>query len=184
MRRLMCVTIALAIVGIGNPAMGQQPAKGLTEIDGKKNPELIPEWFQWDSLLGRARESVSAPESQSARLLKGTLFLPQKELVLLREEGERNGKRREALDIKTKAAIDEFDRQGKTPDEVMRALHQKTFEFELQYRNEVLAARARILTAVSPESATAITSWLSTIVVANTKLFLHELDVKNFSLPR
>jgi hypothetical protein len=177
------VCAILTIVPASAPAQGPAPS-ALTIIDGKTDPNKIPVWLQWETLLRRSRESVATIENDEPKVMKGVLFLGPSDLSVIRLEGERHSIGRDAHARRVQAAIETFDRQGKTPQQVTTALHGQTIDLEIEYRNGVLAARDRILSSVSPEGAAQIVLYLSDVVVPSTKLHLHELDLKTFALPQ
>lgn len=177
-----CIIVVTAVTGLA--AQQTSTTTKHTEIDGAKTPELVPEWLRWEMFLVRTSQLVISPVDRAPEVLNNRLFLPSVEVAALQTEGKLQNARRKQLEDATRVVFDTFDRNGKPPDQVLKGLHQASFELQLRYRGEVLAARDRVLATVLPESALAIDRWIREVLVPNVRLLLHPLDVSNFSLPR
>ena len=126
-------------------------------IDGSKEPGQFPEWVTWEHgfmILAQWKGKDSGFNHDLRTLLTAAEFN-----ALEREAGAQSDRRarfeakaealRKTLDVESgrKEAAETFDAQ--------------VFELELAYRREILAARDRLLKALSADSQAAVQSWMN-----------------------
>lgn len=184
MRTVFVLFALLAVAIPAAPLAIQQTTEKPIEIVGKDTPAKIPEWLRWEHVLARVGEFTEMSTEERPHVLPGTLFLPKAELLTIKNEGGPQAARKKALREETQKLLDSFDRNGKTPEQVLREMHRAAFELELVYRLQVLEVRDRLLTTVKPESALAIEQWIGEVVVPRLRVHLHPLDIQNFAIPR
>ena len=154
----MTLSVLLLFVAFNTPAPPvNAPAQKPTDvmhIDGKKNPELIPEWSVWeDSLRIIAGGSRQLPSHVLEHTTKA------EEALILREADEQ--KKRDA-ECKTRLlALKPDSDKGNT-------LVQRSQAIKLQCRWGALHARDRILAAISPAVRTALMEFVESVRAATT----------------
>ena len=147
---------AAAIAALSLPALPGQatPASNpldIVEIDGSKNPALIPEYLVWEHGFG----GLAIIKDRDMKPAMATLALSPRDAELVfkeagaqatrdRRRGEHEKARREAL-------------AGAKPAELAAALH----DVILEYRWEVLDARDRLLASLSPEGQVELIRWMN-----------------------
>jgi hypothetical protein len=175
-RTLVSVCVAMVFAtGGSNAAGGQAPnrkaAPEMMQIDGSKNPELIPEWSAWGFAF-----RVFATGS---RQLPSSVYF-----AVSREE--------EALIIKEADQLQKIDRDcqsravklhdllGKEKDDV---LDQKLRATTLECRWAALHTRDRVLEALKPEGAAALTAFVVS-TKAGTSITVPKKDLGRFLEPQ
>jgi hypothetical protein len=152
------VTLA-AVVSLTATDSSAQPKRGQIEwvvIDGRKNPEQIPEWSAW--------ESVFSDIAGGRKLLPSNVqsVVSQEEADLIRRESEasvrRSAEYKDTLLNLTKTM------PGSTP--LKRLGRQKEIRLECRWAN--LHARDRLLAALNPAAAAALTAYAQEVKKGTT----------------
>lgn len=155
----------------GGQASDRRAVPDMMQIDGSKNPELIPEWSAWGFAF-----RVFATGS---RQLPSSVYF-----AVSREE--------EALIIKEADQLQKVDRDcqsrvvklhdllGKEKDDV---LDQKLRDITLECRWATLHARNRVLEALKPEGAAALTAFVAS-TKAGTSITIPKKDLARYLEPQ
>jgi hypothetical protein len=161
--------------GVLNVADGQAPPQtavpGMMEIDGSKNPELIPEWSAW----GFAFRVIA---TGSRRLPSSVYFaVSRDEEALILKEADQIQK----IDRDCQGRLLELhDLLGKEKDDV---LDRKLRELTLECRWATLHARDRVLEALKPEGAAALMAFVASTKVGTT-VSIPKKDLARFLEPQ
>jgi hypothetical protein len=155
-------TLALAACVVSNvtPLVGQSPPKPppnpfripgpseRLEIDGSKNPELIPEWYVWGTFFRHLHTGGTVPSA---------LNLTPSETRTLQME------------------VDQYDKSNQDCQKQIDSLrpllgiapigevNQKQRAIQLECRRRSLDIRDRLLAAVRPEASVALTTWVENL---------------------
>ncbi len=118
------------------------------EIDGSKNPELIPGWYIWETFFRQLHTAGTIPS---------VLNLTTEEERLLQMELEQYGKSNQQCqrDIETLRPL-----VGVAP---IKAINEKQRAIQLECRRRSLDLRDRLLAGVRPESSVAIIAWVENL---------------------
>ena len=165
---LVFLAIVLAITGTSRSVLVQKPDDVL-HIDGKKNPEMIPEWAAWEDALriinGGSRQLPSDVLIHTKK--------PEEELILRESDGQRK------RDADCKARLLALTPGSDKPD----VLTEKKQAIRLECRRQALHARDRILAAVSPEVRTAVLEFVDSVKRA-TRVDILRRDLAFFLQPQ
>jgi len=147
-------------VALGSPqASANQPsgASDVLFIDGSKEPEQIPEWVTWEhgfmALAGWKGRDSGINHDLRGQLTPAELDALERTAVAERERRTRFEAKADAL----RKALD-VDSGRK---EAAAAFDTQAFELELAYRRELLAARDRLLKALSADSQIVVQNWMN-----------------------
>ena len=175
-RTFVVVGAAVAVAGAVLNAEFRQAADGkgvpeTIEIDGSKNPELIPEWSAWGfAFRVIATGSRQLPSSVHA-------VVSTEEATLLLKQADR---------------LQKFDREcqhrvvklhsllGKEKDD---ALDARLRDITLECRWATLNARDRVLEQLKPEGAAALAAFVTSTKAA-TSLTIRKQDLARFLEPQ
>jgi hypothetical protein len=162
MVRWLITTIATCVmstgVTLGGQSSSQQPApknpfvvagpSERLEIDGSKNPELIPEWYIWETFFRQLRTAGTIPSA---------LTLTTSEERFLQMELEQSSKSNKECQTQIESL-----RQlvGVAP---VKDINEKQRAIQLECRRRSLDIRDRLLNGVSPEAAVAIAAWVENL---------------------
>jgi len=159
MVRWFVLTLACVVSNV-TPAIGQSslksppapfriagPAERL-EIDGSKNPELIPEWYVWETFFRHLHTAGTVPSA---------LNLSPSEERTLQMAVER-------YDKSTQECQKEIESLrplvGAVP---IGEVNQKQRAVQLECRRRSLDIRDRLLAGVGPDGAIALTTWVENL---------------------
>jgi hypothetical protein len=146
-----------ALAGISGVAAAQAPQSGQSnedeyvEIDGSRNPELIPEWLVWETsfrtlAIARRDGSVEIP---------ATIGLSDADLEAVMAEAEKQPTR----DDECAARVERLRPMvGREKAEVINA---KTEAIQLECRAATLQARDRLFRTLTPEDGTLLIGWVN-----------------------
>ena len=140
------VAVLLLVGTVGVVPLGAQQTKQQTSEDevliikGSENPDLIPVWKRWETML---------------RILQGqrpevsVLGVTEPERSMLLREADALAKLYADMVVEFKPLVDEMKKQGTDPWEIRDALWN---DLTLKYRWAIIDARVRILDQLTPES--------------------------------
>lgn len=175
-KTLVAVGTAIVVAGGVLDAGYHQGTDGkrvpeMIEIDGSKNPELIPEWSAWGfAFRVIATGSRQLPSSVHADVSK-------EEAALLLKEADRLQKfdrECQARVVKLHALV------GKEKGDVLDA---RLRDITIECRWGTLHARDRVLEQLNPDGAAALTAFVSSTKVA-TSLTIRKQDLARFLEPQ
>lgn len=153
----MTLSVFVMLVTLITPApAGALPQKptDVMHIEGKKNPELIPEWSVWEDAL---RIIAGGSRQLPSHVLEHTT---QAEEALILREADQQPKRDAECRTRILALKPDSDQAN--------TLIQRSQAIKLQCRWGALHARDRILAAISPAVRTALMEFVESIRAATT----------------
>jgi hypothetical protein len=142
----------MVLVSGSEVLMAQQAAIDIIEINGRTNPELIPEYVLWEFGFGGLaliKEKNMTVAIDSLGLSAADLALVWKEASLQRDREEQSMTRQRRQRELSKA-------QGASQQELTAALQ----KIVLDYRWSVLEARDRLVAAMSAEGQASLLAWM------------------------
>lgn len=165
--------LALAVIAclVSSPAAQKPPPEEMVTVDGKKNPELIPQWMAWEFAF---RVIAGGP-----RQLPTTVHR-----VVSREEGERvmaaarSDQEREAVCRARIAKLHPLLLTAK-PSEI----DAKQAEIQLQCRWQTLHIRDRLLEQLNPEAQAALIAFVES-GKAGTQISVSRREFAHFQKPQ
>jgi hypothetical protein len=122
-------------------------AADLVHIDGSKNPEMIPQWNAWESAFGIVALVSDIPTDVAVHLTKEE----QAALVAAAKEARDN---RRATERRVLELVPLLQTQE------AKSINDKTQEITLEYRQQTLRLRDRVLAALGPEGQAALNQWV------------------------
>jgi len=168
MTRSALVILISLVIPVPAGALPQKPAD-VMHIDGKKNPELIPEWSVWEDAL---RVIAGGSRQLPSLVLEHTT---KEEEALILREADQQPKR----DGECKTRLLALKPDSGKPD----TLVQRSQAIRLQCRWGALQARDRILAAISPAARTALMEFVESVRAA-TKVDILKRDLAFFLQPQ
>lgn len=177
MNRTLAGVVVFIGLSTGRPAdmcaqpAGQKPAPEKLEIDGSKNPELIPEWSAWGFAF-----RVFATGS---RQLPSTIYFAvsrEEEASIMKEADQLQKVDRECLGRLMKLR----DLVGKEKDDVLDG---KLRDLTLECRWAALHTRDRVLESLDPEGAAALTAFVES-TKAGTTISIPKKDLARYLEPQ
>jgi hypothetical protein len=138
------------------------------EIDGSRNPELIPEWYVWETFFRQLHNAGTVPS---------VLNLTESETRALRMEVE---------------AFNKNNEQCQKQIESLRPLvgiasnsevNQKQRSIQLECRNRSLDIRDRLLAGVRPEASVALVTWVESLK-SGIEISVPKRELAHFRQPR
>jgi hypothetical protein len=178
-RLVLAVCLVISLVSLDAQQRlelgGNEPVpQGFTLIDGKLNPELIPQWRIWKTGL-RTLASTKANKMDA-------FYGPLEEVLSVSEQAvlykEANAQRLRD-DRQIERAENEILQQPLTLDEKTKRL----WPLELENRWASLNARDRLRDALSPESFAALTSWVNDLAT-ELKILVPTHELEQFRQPQ
>ena len=150
-----------------NPFVIAPPSERL-EIDGSKNPELIPEWYIWETFFRLLHTAGTIPLA---------LNLTTDEDRRLEMELERYSKSNQQCqrDIESLRPL-----VGKAP---IKDVNEKQRSVQLGCRRRSLDIRDRLLAGVGPEASVAITAWVENLKTG-IEISVPKRELAHFRQPR
>lgn len=183
MRALLPPIALLALFQTAVPP--QESQSGAIEIDGAKTPELIPEWYRWESLFRQLAGSgehtddyYSKPEHGDR--LRDVMGIGAGEWGLLMAEA----KRYQAHDAQM---FEEYQREAR--DLEARGYEKKTIaerlrQEEIADRSGLLMARDRLAGQFSAAGWANLQRYLLEHIARKSKAFLGGEDLQRFEIPK
>ena len=153
----MTLSVFVILVSLITPATAGAPPQKPTDvmhIEGRKNPELIPEWSVWEDAL---RIIAGGSRQLPSHVLEHTT--KDEEALILREADQQRKR-----DAECKTRILALKPDSEKPD----TLIQRSQAIKLQCRWGALHARDRILAAMSPAARTALMEFVESVRAATT----------------
>lgn len=171
-------TLTLVFLGVPASAGSIQAAFSPTiqrvewvHIDGKKNPELIPEWSAWEDVFSTiAGGSKLLPTSVLTRVS------PQEADTIVRES-EASVKRTADCNARTLALRPLVGKEKR------RALDERMKQIRLECRWQNLYARDRVMAALNPEGRTAMNEFVD-LIKTGTKITVARSELSFFRQPQ
>ena len=160
----------LCVFGLGAAQQRGGAAMEIVQIDGSKNPELIPQWSAWGFVFrvfaGGSRELPSAMIPH----------ITASERTLIMKEADSVQKIDAGCDARHRKIIEE--KGGKKLEE----LDKEVRELSLECRWETLHARDRVLAGLSPDAQASLTAFVES-TKAGTSLSIPKKDLARFREP-
>jgi hypothetical protein len=181
MVRWLAVGIAAGVVSSGVPLASQSaqkpspknpfviagPSERL-EIDGSKNPELIPEWYIWETFFRQLNTAGTIPSA---------LNLTTDEERFLRMELERYGKSNQQCQKDIESLRPLVGVASNTE------VNEKQRAIQLQCRHRSLDIRDRVLAGIRPETSVAIAVWVENLKTG-VEISVPKRELAHFRQPR
>lgn len=152
------------------PAPAQTTDPDMLLIDGKKNPEMIPQWQMWESAL----DFIAAAQKAGGVVLDEELQFSDDDMALLYAEAAAQQERWNAHKKKVFTELEPLLAKMKREDvlPMNRAMI-------LEYRRQVLDGSQRLLQRLSPEARVALPRWVEqrkafiTLTIHKSELDFH-----------
>jgi hypothetical protein len=155
----MTATVTPVRAGAGLPAQEKKPPQVIfnippiserIEIDGRKNPGMIPQWDAWHA----AFELMAAKSDLPTELWN---VLSKEEVTLVLQAGHENAKnfltcQQRVLQLVPTLQTDEA-----------KSVNERTQAINLEFRWQVLGLRDRVLAALPPPGQTAMTKYVESL---------------------
>ena len=174
MKRWQIGVMAVSFLAVWRSGALAQQARGpdleVIEIDGRKNPELIPQWSAWGYafrvIAGGSRLLPSDVLSQST---------PAEQALIVREADAVQAFDRGCLARHQKILADRGDKKPEVLDREVR-------ELTLDCRRNTLNTRDRLLAGLSPAAQAALTAFVES-TKRGTSLSIPKKDLPRFLEP-
>jgi hypothetical protein len=150
-----------------NPFVIANPSERL-EIDGSKNPELIPEWYIWETFFRQLHTAGTIPS---------VLDLTTSEERLLQMELEQYAKSNQQCQ---KGIESLRPLVGVAP---ISEVNDKQRAIQLECRRRSLEIRDRLLAGVRPDASVAIAAWVENLK-ARVEISVPKRELAHFRQPR
>ena len=150
-----------------NPFVIAAPSERL-EIDGSKNPELIPEWYIWETFFRQLHTAGTIPSALT--LTTGEERFLQMELEHYAKNNQQCQKDIESLRPLVGVASD-------------TEVNEKQRAVQLECRRRSLEIRDRLLAGVRPEASVAIVAWVENLK-ARVEISVPKRELAHFRQPR
>jgi hypothetical protein len=181
MVRWLAMSIAACVVSSGVPLAGQSAQKPSSnnpfvmagpserlEIDGGTNPELIPEWYIWETYFRQLHTAGTIPS---------VLNLASNEDQFLRMELERYGRSNQQCQKDIESLRPLVGVASNTE------VNEKQRAIQLQCRHRSLDIRDRVLAGVRPETSVAIAAWVENLKTG-IEISVPKRELAHFRQPR
>jgi hypothetical protein len=171
---LTAMVVPSSLLPNGVPAQSKGPSSGqveMVEIDGAKNPEMIPQWSAWELAFRALRGSSSLPTV----LYQAEISKDEAELVTLeaRKQSERDSDCQGQIQ-KLMPVLGIW----KTED-----INEKTRQIQLECRQKTLDARDRVLGRLRPEVQGALTQWVEGLK-SGMKVSIAKRELAHYQKPQ
>lgn len=150
-----------------NPFVIAAPSERL-EIDGSKNPELIPEWYIWETFFRQLHTAGTIPSALT--LTTGEERFLQMELEHYAKNNQQCQKDIESLRPLVGVASN-------------TEVNEKQRAVQLECRRRSLEIRDRLLAGVRPEASVAIVAWVENLK-ARVEISVPKRELAHFRQPR
>jgi hypothetical protein len=151
-------------------AQNAESTSEIIQIDGRKNPELIPQWSAWGFAF---RVFSGGPRQLPTSIF--THVTPGEEALIIKEADAAQQFEAQCL-VRHRKILE--SRGSKRPEDLDKDVRALT----LECRRATLQARDRTLAAVSPEAQTALIAFVES-TKATTSLALPKKDLARFREP-
>jgi hypothetical protein len=149
------------------------PSRGMIEIDGAQHPELLPEYLIWTQGFSR----LAAIKRDDMTIALDTLQLAPRDADLAFAEAAKQDERDRRCSDQTRRIM-EATRTAK-PEKIEAAVRPAI----LECRWEVLAAKDRLLDAMSPEGRATLVNWMLD-ARKGMKAYIPKSDLEFFKQPK
>lgn len=155
----MVATASSVHASAGSPAQEKKPPQVVfnippiserIEIDGRKNPEMIPQWDVWHA----AFELMAAKSDLPTELWN---VLSKEEVTLVLQAGHENAKNFMACQQRVLQLVPTLQT------EEAKFVNERTQAINLEFRWQVLGLRDRVLAALPPPGQTALTKYVESL---------------------
>jgi hypothetical protein len=174
MKRWQIGVMAVSFLAVWRSGALAQQARGpdieVIEIDGRKNPELIPQWSAW----GYAFRVIAS----GSRLLPSDVLSQStsaEQALIVKQADAVQGFDRECLARHQKILTDRGDKKPEVLDKEVR-------ELTLDCRRNTLHARDRLLAGLSPAAQAALIAFVES-TKRGTSLSIPKKDLPRFLEP-
>ncbi|HEU4935491.1 MAG TPA: hypothetical protein VFT39_03490 [Vicinamibacterales bacterium] len=150
-----------------NPFVLVPPSERL-EIDGSKNPELIPEWYIWETFFRQLHTAGTVPTA---------LSLTANEERFLQMELDQYGKSNQQCQKEIERLRPMI---GVAP---VKDINEKQRAIQLECRRRSLDIRDRLLAGVRPEASVAIAAWVENLKTT-VEISVPKRELAHFRQPR
>lgn len=172
----LILVLAAAAVGAGQTShVVPQAGTKVILIDGRSNPELIPDYVLWEHGFGGL--AIIRKHNMTSAL--ASLKLADADAELVFKEASAQADRDIASATRQRRRREAMLADGAKPPDVMTAMRQ----IVLDYRWSVLHARDRLIAAMSPEGRATLLAWMERRRV-NIKVSVPEGEMDFFRQPR
>jgi hypothetical protein len=177
---LTCFVLIASTLLASQTAAGQQSASEWVHIDGRKNPELIPQWNIWRTAFRRIADGPVASD-KGRRLIPLPLqeVFSEKEALLLLKEGDAEYQRFNDC----ARQVDKLREQLTSGQATGEAIRTRNDEIEMDCRWQTLHARDRVLAALTDASRLALGKWVESLKAGKT-ISVPRKDFDRFRLPQ
>ncbi len=138
------------------------------EIDGSKNPELIPEWYVWETFFRQLHTAGTMPSALN--LTESETRALQMELEEFNKSNQQCQKQVENLRPLVGIASNS-------------EVNQKQRAIQLECRNRSLDIRDRLLAGVRPEASVALVTWVESLK-SGIEISVPKRELAHFRQPR
>jgi len=150
-----------------NPFIVAAPSERL-EIDGSKNPELIPEWYIWETFFRQLHTAGTTPSALNLTIDEERVL--QMELEHYAKSNQQCQKDIEGLRPLVGVASN-------------TEVNEKQRAIQLECRLRSLEIRDRLLAGVRPEASVAITAWVENLK-SRVEISVPKRELAHFRQPR
>ena len=138
------------------------------EIDGSKNPELVPEWYVWETFFRELHKTGTVPSE---------LNLTTNETRTLQMEVEQYHKNNLECQKQVESLRPLVGVASNSE------VNQKQRAIQLECRHRTLEIRERLLGAVRPETSLAVMSWVENLK-SGIEISVPKRELAHFRQPR
>jgi len=138
------------------------------EIDGNKNPELVPEWYVWETFFRQLHKTGTVPSE---------LNLTTNETRTLQMEVEQHNKN----NLECQKQIESLRPLVGVASN--SEVNQKQRAIQLECRHRTLEIREHLLGAVRPETSVAVMSWVENLK-SGIEISVPKRELAHFRQPR
>jgi hypothetical protein len=160
------------------PAGVNKQAETLTVV-GATQPAQIPEWLVWEYSLTLVKQWQGKDSGFTHDLRES---LSPGEFELLEKEALAHAAREARRETRGARLMEKYPNTATTDPAILAKANDEAFAIDLEYRREILAARDRLLQALSTESQAALMNWVVENKAAITA-YVHKSDLKRWRSP-
>ena len=176
--------VALPIASAGNDTAARWQSKPpeKIEIDGSKNPGMIPQWLIWQNTFDVVNH-LAEPNPDDPLPPHERMGVPKKDWDVLLAEARHQAEQAAQVRKKLEPIIQKLKAQKKTLHEIFEATEPN--EIELEGRWVYLAGEDRVMALLSPEGAIGLQKWIDRAIVRGlTMRPMDRSDYERFRKPR
>jgi hypothetical protein len=181
--RLASLSFAVLVASLPLAGHAQQKAdskvpRGFIKIDGRTEPHRIPQYVVWRTGL-RYLATFLDQKDLNPLLDDPLLIVPAADRERVSIEAYAQRRRDDACWERQEARNDEMVKQGKSfPD-----LYDALLAIDMACRVEVIEARDRLLSKLTPEGQQALTAWIEE-ARAGISVYVPERELKTYWYPQ